>query len=202
MTPTAGGVVLAGGRSSRMGSAKADLDWHGTPLVGHVASTLQDALGGGPVVVVGAPGQVLPPLPSSVRLAADDAAGRGPLQGLATGLAALERQGIGRAVVLATDQPFAAALAARLLSVVRPDDDAVAITLEGRLQPLGALYATRLARTARERLEAGADASLRGLLAAVRTRTLSGTPDDARALRSLDTPQAYAAALREADVRS
>jgi molybdopterin-guanine dinucleotide biosynthesis protein A len=191
-----GGVVLAGGRSTRMGTAKADLDWHGVPLVVHVATALREALGGGPVVVVRAPGQALAELPAWALVAEDRAPDRGPLEGLATGLAAVEAA-VGHAVVVATDQPFAPALAGRLLAAAHAGDDVVAFTVDGRVQPLGALYATRLAATARARLgAAGGDGSLRGLLAAVRTRELTGTPEDARALRSLDTPQAYAAALR------
>jgi molybdopterin-guanine dinucleotide biosynthesis protein A len=189
----AGGVVLAGGRSTRMGVPKAELDWHGRPLVVHVAATLRDALGGGPVVVVAAPGQPLPALPPGCATTRDPAEGRGPLQGLAAGLAALEAQA-DVAVVVATDQPGVAAVAAPLLAALRATDDAVAFAG----QPLGALYRTALRATAERRLAAGEDTSLRGLLAAVRTRTLE--PDEAMtaALRSLDTPAAYAAALARA----
>lgn len=37
------GVVLAGGRSSRMGENKAFLDFHGTPLIDHMIGVLKEA---------------------------------------------------------------------------------------------------------------------------------------------------------------
>ncbi len=186
-----GAVVLAGGRSTRMGRPKAALDWHGVPLVVHVARTLQDAVAGGPVVVVAAPGQALADLPAGVTRVDDPAEGRGPLQGVAAGLAALDAEA---AVVAGTDQPFVAQVVPVLRRAAGPDGDAVAIRLDGRLQPLGALYRTALRVTAQSRLDAG-DGSLQGLLRAVRTTVVEAPPGAAQALRSLDTPQAYAAAL-------
>ena len=60
----AAAIVLAGGASRRMGRPKALLDWHGTPLVHHVASILAGVCD--PVVVVAAPGDELP-LPAGVE---------------------------------------------------------------------------------------------------------------------------------------
>jgi molybdenum cofactor guanylyltransferase len=189
---TTGGVVLAGGRSSRMGTAKAALDWHGVPLVVHVASTLRTALDGGPVVVVRAPGQGLPSLPDGIAAVEDPAEGRGPLQGVAAGLAALAGHGVDRAVVVATDQPHVAGVVARLVGAHDEQPAADAVAFEG--QPLGALYRTTVAASAEARL--AGDRSLRGLLAAITTRTLALDDGARRALRSLDTPEAYAEALR------
>ena len=186
------GIVLAGGRSTRMGTPKAALDWHGRPLVAHVVTTLRAALGGGPVVVVAAPGQVLPALPAGTRRAVDAAEGRGPLQGLLAGLETLEAAE-DHAVVVATDQPFVAEAVTRLLAA-DPAAGGVAFSVAGRVQPLGARYARRLAPLAAGRL-AGGDASLRGLLEAAGATVLEATPAEAAALRSLDTPAAYAAAL-------
>src|SRR5918992_751422 len=87
MTTTAG-IVLAGGRSTRMGTSKAALEWHGSTLLRRVTGIVARAVEG-PVVVVRAPGQELPLLPDAVELAEDEREGRGPLQGLAAGLAAV-----------------------------------------------------------------------------------------------------------------
>jgi molybdopterin-guanine dinucleotide biosynthesis protein A len=54
----AAGLVLAGGRSSRMGVPKAALEWHGSTLLRRTCGVLQRA-GLQPVVVVRAPGQEL-----------------------------------------------------------------------------------------------------------------------------------------------
>ena len=57
------GVVLAGGRSRRMGTSKAWLDWHGSSLLERVVAVVDRAVDG-PVVVVSAVGQLLPALPA------------------------------------------------------------------------------------------------------------------------------------------
>ena len=61
----AAGIVLAGGRSSRMGTPKADLEWHGSTLLRRVTGIVARGAGG-PIVVVRAPGQQLPALPKGV----------------------------------------------------------------------------------------------------------------------------------------
>ncbi len=175
-----------------MGTAKAGLPWDGRPLVAHVAATVA-ALVDGPVVVVGAPGQALPPLPSAVETVTDAEPGRGPLAGLLAGLDALE----GRAEVAlacATDQPLiAGAGLAELLVAARGCAAAAFVTADG-LQPLGAAYRIEpCLDLARERLGRG-EASLRGLLRAAGAATLTADAATTAALRSLDTPQAYAAA--------
>src|SRR5216683_493047 len=53
------GIVLAGGRSSRMGTPKAALEWHGSTLLRRTAGILARVTDG-PVLVVRAPGQELP----------------------------------------------------------------------------------------------------------------------------------------------
>jgi molybdenum cofactor guanylyltransferase len=100
----AAAVVLAGGRSLRMGSAKASLEWHGSTLLRRVTGVVARAVDG-PVVVVRSPGQALPPLAAAVEVRTDPAEGLGPMQGLGAGLAAVA----GRAdvaFVSSTDLPF------------------------------------------------------------------------------------------------
>src|SRR5947207_754248 len=87
MTRT-GGVVLCGGRSSRMGAPKAWLPFGDELMLPRVVRIVGEAIG--QVVVVAAPGQDVPPLPGDVRVVRDEVEGRGPLGGLAAGLAALE----------------------------------------------------------------------------------------------------------------
>src|SRR5688500_11143072 len=100
----AAGIVLAGGRSTRMGRPKAALEWHGTTLLERVVGVVGRVVDG-PVVVVRAPGQELPPLPPGVALATDAREGRGPLQGLAAGLEAVGGDAE-RAYVSSTDVPL------------------------------------------------------------------------------------------------
>ncbi len=127
---TLGGVILAGGRSSRMGTDKALIDWDGVPLVRHVYDAVKAATGG-PVVVVKAPGQSLP-----VEAVEDPYPHGGPVVGLAAGLKVV---GTARAFVCGTDQPFAHVVIPDLLRARR----AHVVAYEG--EPLGAIYRTDLA---------------------------------------------------------
>ena len=49
----AAGVVLAGGRSTRMGTPKACLEWHGSTLLYRTAALLRRTVTGPVVVVLG-----------------------------------------------------------------------------------------------------------------------------------------------------
>jgi molybdopterin-guanine dinucleotide biosynthesis protein A len=203
--PRLGGIVLCGGRSSRMGSPKAWLDFGGEPLLARVVRTVRRACA--PVVVVAAPGQDVPPLPADVAIARDPLEGRGPLQGIAAGLRALGGKGVDAAFVSSTDAPFLeAALIARLADLRGPDHDVAVPHTDDHFHPLAAVYATTCL------------AHVEGLLAADRLRpfflfervrtvvcdaaTLLADPDLAaadpalRSLENLNTPEDYARALR------
>src|SRR5215208_4791171 len=81
---TSTAILLAGGRSSRMGTPKALLLFDGEPLIVHIVATLRRAFA--EVVVVAAPGQDLPAMP--VTLVRDDVAYQGPVGGICYGLKA------------------------------------------------------------------------------------------------------------------
>ncbi|MFC7590483.1 molybdenum cofactor guanylyltransferase [Nonomuraea antimicrobica] len=122
MQTTAAGIVLAGGRSTRMGRPKAWLEWHGSTLLHRAAAVLARAVDG-PVVVVAAPGQELPPLPSGVSVVEDPVEGLGPMQGLAVGLAAVADRAE-TAFVCSTDLPFLhPAFVRRVLRALTPGTD-------------------------------------------------------------------------------
>jgi molybdenum cofactor guanylyltransferase len=82
------GFVLAGGKSSRMGTDRALLDWHGRTLLAHMTDLLQGVTE--EVLVVGRD-----PLPDRIP-------GRGPLSGIAT---ALETSSTDANLILAVDLP-------------------------------------------------------------------------------------------------
>ena len=140
----AAGIVLAGGRSSRMGTPKAALEWHGSTLVRRVAGIVGRSVDG-PVVVVRAPGQTLPALPEGVEVVEDAREGRGPLQGLAAGLAAV-RGRAPAAYVSSTDVPLLhPRFVRRVLAALDDDIDVVLPQIGGFPQPLAAVYRTGLA---------------------------------------------------------
>jgi molybdopterin-guanine dinucleotide biosynthesis protein A len=143
----AAAIVLARGRSSRMGSDKAWLSWHGSTLLRRV-SGLAARGADGPVLVVRAPGQELPALPKSVEVLDDPTEGLGPLQGITVGLAALHDR-VAVAFVCATDAPFLHPSFVRRLvracaEAVPPVDVALPFA-HGHAQPLAAAYRTALA---------------------------------------------------------
>jgi molybdenum cofactor guanylyltransferase len=151
-----GGVVLAGGRSSRMGTAKAALAWHGSTLLYRTAAVVGRAVGG-PVVVVAAPGQELPALPAGVEVVEDPVDGLGPMQGLAAGLAALADR-TDAAFVCSTDLPFLhPAYVRRVLRALTADAEVALQVARGFRQPLAAAYRTRIAGLVADLLARGND---------------------------------------------
>ena len=185
--PHAAAIVLAGGASTRMGTSKALLDWHGTPLVHRVAAVLAAICD--PVVVVAAPGQELP-LPAGVERAEDSVAGGGPLEGVAAGMHAVGGRA-GAVFLAATDLPLLHPQVVRELVAALPGYDAAVPVVAGHDQTLAAAYDARTLLRARDLLAAGRPriaALLDGArVARIPARRLSH-PD---AVRNANTPEAY-----------
>jgi molybdopterin-guanine dinucleotide biosynthesis protein A len=137
------GIVLAGGRSSRMGTPKAALEWHGSTLLRRVTGLVARGVDG-PVVVVRAPGQPLPALSPGVEVVEDAREGRGPLEGLAAGLAALDGD-VDVAYASSTDAPLLhPAFVRRVAGAIDDDVDIALPRAHGHTQPLAAAYRTTL----------------------------------------------------------
>jgi molybdopterin-guanine dinucleotide biosynthesis protein A len=137
-----------------MGTPKAALEWHGSTLLRRTAGILARVTNG-PVVIVRAPGQDLPHLPEGTLITDDPREGKGPVQGIAAGLAAL-RGRADIAFICSTDMPFLhPAFARRVLRVLEDSETTdVALPLaRGFRQPLAAAYRVSLAEAA-ERLVA------------------------------------------------
>jgi molybdopterin-guanine dinucleotide biosynthesis protein A len=146
--PQVAGIVLAGGRSSRMGTPKAALEWHGSTLLRRVVGIVARGVDG-LVVVVRAPGQALPTLPGGIEVVEDEREGRGPLQGLAAGLAALDGRA-DAAFASSTDAPLLhPAFVRRVVGALDDDADVVLPRAGGFPHPLAAAYRTSL----RERID-------------------------------------------------
>jgi molybdenum cofactor guanylyltransferase len=137
-----------------MGTPKAALEWHGSTLLRRTAGILARVTNG-PVVVVRAPGQDLPHLPEGTLITDDPREGKGPVQGIAAGLAAL-RGRADIAFISSTDLPFLHPAFARRVLRVLQDGETTDVALpfaRGFKQPLAAAYRVSLAETA-ERLVA------------------------------------------------
>jgi len=193
-------VVICGGASRRMGRPKAWLPFGGELLLQRVVRLVGEAAA--PIVVVAAPGQDLPPLPAGVAIVRDPIPGRGPLQGLAAGLAALP-VGVDLAYATATDGPFlATGWVARLAELIG-DQHAAVPRAGGFLHPLAALYRKSPALAAIEALLRADRLRTTGLIEALRTRIvepeeLADIDPGLRTLCNLNTPEDYARALAEA----
>jgi molybdenum cofactor guanylyltransferase len=180
-----------------MRTPKAGLEWHGSTLLRRVVGILGRSVGG-PVVVVAAVGQplpALPALPGSIEVVVDSVAGRGPLQGLADGLAAVGDRAAA-AFVSAVDVPLLhPSFVRRVLAGLDPDVDAAVPDVDGRLHPLAAAYRVSLLPLV-ERLLAEDERAMRTLLARARVRRLrlSDVPAP-ESLTNLNDPADYARAL-------
>jgi len=125
------GVVLAGGRGSRLGGAKATVPLAGRPLLFWALDALRAVVG--EAVVVAKPDTDLPPL-TDVQVWREPQEGFHPVHGI---LHALRRAGDRTLVVVSVDMPLVpAALLARLVDAVGAGFPAAIPHAGGRLQPL------------------------------------------------------------------
>lgn len=185
------GIVLIGGRSTRMGAPKCALDFGGEPLLARVARAV--GVAAGPLVVVAAPGQELPTIPTQYEVVRDEEEGLGPLAGLSAGLTALD--GRADAVYVAScDMPFLTAdVVKRVLALLEASDLCAVPRTEGHRHPLAAAYRVRPAIAAARELLAANELSLRGLLDRLQAKAFDADPHP---LTNVNTPQQYTAALR------
>ncbi len=146
-------VILTGGKSSRMGQAKALLLFDGEPLIVHIVRTLKRLFTD--IVVVAAPEQELPPLrPGSgqalpVTLVRDKVAYQGPVGGICYGLKAAGRE---ICFVTSCDVPFLnLSLISHLISEIS-NVDVVVPFWQVRFQPLFAVYRRSVAPLLQDQL--------------------------------------------------
>jgi molybdopterin-guanine dinucleotide biosynthesis protein A len=164
-------VVLAGGRSTRMGVSKAQLEWHGSTLLRRAAGIVGRSVDG-PVVVARAPGQALPALPAAVEIVDDACEGRGPLEGIAAGLEAIGARAQ-VVYVCGVDTPLLhPAFVRRVLALLGPDADVALPRAHGFSQPLAAAYRTTVAAPLRALLQEGGGLGTGALLRRCRVTEL------------------------------
>ncbi len=193
-----GGIVLCGGMSKRMGRPKAWLPIAGEIMLPRVVRLLREVVE--PVVVVAAPDQEVPPLPAEVGIVRDEEKGRGPLQGLAAGLAAL-RGRVEAAYLSSCDVPFLRPAFVRRLIDLLDGSQICVPRVGGYHHPLAAVYRMDVEQTVRALL---GENRLRPffLFEQVPTRVvepaeLADVDPEFQALRNLNTPEDYTAAVRE-----
>jgi molybdopterin-guanine dinucleotide biosynthesis protein A len=193
---TAAGIVLCGGKSTRMGSPKALLPFGPETMLQRVVRLLGSVVT--PIVVVSSREQALPLLPGYVRIARDDREERGPLEGLRAGLSALPASAEA-AYVTSCDVPLLVPGFVNLMIELLGDHEIAVMDIDGFPHPLSAVYRRRLLPHVEALL--GSD-RLRPayLFEAVRTRRVTpaevaSVDPDLLTLRNLNTPEDYRDAL-------
>lgn len=175
------GVVLAGGRSSRMGTDKAGLRWGGQSLLEHMAALLQQS--GAVRVLTSGPHAGAHGLP-------DQQPGLGPLGGLLT-LAQTQADGI--YLLVPVDMPLLrVTLLRRLAAAVCEAPEVACAIVAGYPLPL----CLRLDDVARRAINALAakpprERSLRALHAMLAGATLTLGEGDAACLVNCNTPEQW-----------
>ena len=193
-----GGLVLCGGRSTRMGLAKATLPFGPELMLQRVVRLLSQVVS--PIAVVAAPGQELPPLPEGVIITRDEREGRGPLEGLLAGLTALAPH-CDAAYATSCDVPLLVPAFVREM-IARLDGHDIAVPVEGQFHhPLAAVYRTSVTEVIGELLAADQlrPVFLFDRVATCRVPVSELTAVDPRldTLKNLNRPEDYLAALAE-----
>jgi molybdopterin-guanine dinucleotide biosynthesis protein A len=128
------GLLLCGGRSTRMGREKATLEIRGEVLWRRQVRVLEEAVSGGVAVAGSREG----PWDEAGRVVVDDVApGAGPIAGICGGL---KWAGAGHLVVLAVDLPLMQPGFLRRLIEMRRAGVGVVGVLDGEREPLAAVY--------------------------------------------------------------
>ncbi|WP_279103450.1 molybdenum cofactor guanylyltransferase [Gordonia bronchialis] len=143
------GIVLAGGRSRRMGQDKAALDWDGEPMLARIVRVAAQRCE--PILVVAAESSsayqgLFGTGGPQAQWITDEEPGAGPLGGLVAGLRAAAAGGAELAFVCATDMPLISAeLIDELLRGVTPSAQAVIAHDSQRDHPMAGIYRTAAA---------------------------------------------------------
>ncbi len=137
-----GAIILAGGRSSRMGKDKASLKISGKSMIERLLLELSPIVS--QVVVIRAPGQTIPNIPKELKdrtlVGWDSVKDRGPLQGIVDALPLLKSE-IDKVFLLTCDLPYITTNWFQTLKDVMTDEFDMVCTEENEIiNPLLAIY--------------------------------------------------------------
>lgn len=200
---TTGGIVLCGGKSTRMGVPKATLPFGPETMLQRVIRLLANVVS--PIVVVAAREQPLPELADNIVIARDEREARGPLEGLRAGLKALPA-GVDAAYVTSCDVPLLVPGFVERMIELLGDREIAVMEIDGFAHPLSAIYRPSVLPHV-EKLLAADKLRPAFLFDAVRTRRVQpsemmGVDPELRTLRNLNTSDDYLKALADAGLAS
>jgi molybdenum cofactor guanylyltransferase len=199
MVTTRGAIILCGGKSSRMGQDKATLPFGPELMLQRVIRIISQVVDPTAIVVVAAPQQILPALPTEVIVTRDERPGRGPLEGLAAGLRSMPSS-VSAIYATSCDVPlmvpeFVAAMFDKL------GESDIAVPFDGQFHhPLAAVYRPSVLQVVDRLLESD---RLRPKFLFEEVRTKEVPIDELRnhdpeltTLMNLNHPEDYSTALR------
>ncbi|MGC4932535.1 molybdenum cofactor guanylyltransferase [Gordonia sp. DT30] len=193
------GLVLAGGRSRRMGHNKAAMDWEGQPMLARIVETLNGSCDSGVFVAASTASPAYQELYGTggppAQWVTGEQQGAGPLGGLAEGLATARDHGATLVFVCATDMPLIApGLIEELLVGMTESADAVVARDAERDHPMAGIYRVGSAAKVEALLETG-ERRMTAALDALITRRITvsdpswlinvNAPEDLHRLRTL-----------------
>jgi molybdopterin-guanine dinucleotide biosynthesis protein A len=158
------GLILAGGRATRLGGGDKSLrEIGGRPMLAHVFERLAPQVG---PVAISANDDPARFAEYGLPVLADESAPAGPLSGVLSGMVWAKEEGSARLLTVAGDTPFFPRdLAARLGEATAGRDDAVAVAVSsGRRHHVFALWPVTLEAELRDFLAKGASFSVAAFL--------------------------------------
>ena len=181
-------VILAGGKSSRMGSCKAELPWAGKTLLEHQVDKIK-AIGIRDIIVSGYSEPV-----AGTRYVPDVYPGKGPLGGIHAGLNAAQR---GAVFVISVDAPlFSTGDIKTLLTAHLAGSSPITVAEHnGTLEPLIGVYDCDLSDAAESILQ-GTNTSVKRLIDKVGVNVCEFS--NGNSARNCNTPAQYKQLCAEA----
>jgi molybdenum cofactor guanylyltransferase len=182
------GIILCGGRSTRMGADKGALAFGQETMLERITRILGSITTN--VIIVGRRDQ-------SAVTVHDPVEDQGPLAGIAAGLSASTTD---LNLVVACDMPLIDPAVLQRLTMMIEDADICVAVNDGHASALCGIYRSRVAPTAQALFDAGERRVMR-LLDHVQTKRVDAAvfrdiDPDLNTFKSCDTPEAYQSALK------
>lgn len=182
------GIILCGGRSTRMGTDKGSLDFGGETMLERITRILSGITD--EIIVVGRRDQDA----VTVHDAIED---QGPLAGIAAGLTASKSD---LNLVVACDMPLINPVVLQRLASMIGDADMCVAVADGRPSVLCAVYRARIAPAVQALFDSG-ERRVMALLDRVQVRRVDAAlfrdlDPSLNTFRSFDTPEAYQSAIK------
>ena len=187
-----GAIILAGGRSSRMGKDKASLKISGKSMIERLLLELSPIVA--QVVVIRAPGQTIPNIPKELKdrtlVGWDSIKDRGPLQGIVDALPLLKSE-IDKVFLLTCDLPYITTNWFQTLKDVMTDEFDMVCTEENEIiNPLLAIYRRPVLEPASKLISAGKRRPI-SLWEGWRMARLSAPNETPWICRDVNTPEEF-----------